>query len=284
MPKKIALITDSTCDIPQNLIQKYKIHVIPQIVIWGDEEYRDRVDLTPQMFYERLETESSIPSTTQPSPNDFKELYQKVIEQGAEDIVVITVSAEMSGTYQIAKKTGETVGVPVHVIDSKGPTMSLGWQVLSAARARENGGDLAGMLEAIEQARSKMVQIVCLDSLEFLHRGGRIGLATRYVGSILQLKPLVRINHETGLVEEAGRARTRQKSIDLLWDLFFDELDKNKPMRVAVLHGNALQEAEELASRIRTEYDLEELLVHMTGPVLGVNTGPQALALCGYTE
>jgi DegV family protein with EDD domain len=236
------------------------------------------------MFYDRLETDPVIPTTTQPSPSDFMELYQKIVEHGAEEIIVFTVSAAMSGTYQIAKRTGEQMDVPVHVIDSKGPTMSLGWQVLSAARAREDGGGVAEMVEAAKNARATMVQIVCLNSLEFLHRGGRIGTATRLVGSLLQLKPLVRINHETGLVEEAGRARTREKSKDLLWELFFKDMDKDRPMHIAVLHGNALEEAEALEKRIRDAFSPTEIFVQMTGPVLGVNTGPGALALCGYME
>lgn len=284
MANKIALITDSTSDIPQDLIDEFRIHVIPQVIIWGEDEYRDRVDLTSQQFYERLQTDPVIPTTTQPSPNDFIELYKRIIADGAEEIVVFTVSAAMSGTYQVALKSSEILGIPAHVVDSRGPTMSLGWQVLAAARTRDAGGDVPAMLEAASRARSGMVQIVCLDSLEFLHRGGRIGSATRLIGSMLQLKPLVRINHQTGLVEEAGRARTRKRSIELLWDLFFDALDTHNPMHIAVLHGDALGEARQLADRIVKEFSPLELFIQLTGPVLGINTGPQALALCGYTD
>jgi DegV family protein with EDD domain len=190
----------------------------------------------------------------------------------------------MSGTYQLAKQIGEQMSVPVHVTDSKGPTMSLGWQVLAAARAREAGSAIEGMIAAAERVRQKLVQIVCLDTLEYLHRGGRIGSATKFIGSMLDLKPLIQINHRSGLVEPAGRARTRKRSIETLVELFFEGLDRSKPMHIAVLHGDALEEAQTLVERIRQEYSPAELLLNITGPVLGINTGPRALALCGYTD
>ncbi len=284
MSHPIALITDSTCDIPEHLIQQYDITVIPELVIWGDETLRDRVDITPEVFYQRLETDKRHPSTTLPSPADFEKVYRNAIEQGAQEIVVTTVSSAMSGTYQLAKQVGDGMSVPVHVIDSKGPTMSLGWQTLAAARAREAGEAVAGMIAAAERVRQTLVQIVCLDTLEYLHRGGRIGTATKFIGSLLDLKPLVQINHQTGLVEPSGRARTRKNSIEMLVEKFFEQLDHAKPMHIAVLHGNALAEAQNLAERIQRDYSPAELLINITGPVLGINTGPRALALCGYTD
>jgi DegV family protein with EDD domain len=279
-----ALITDSTCDIPEDLIQQYDITVIPEIVIWGEETLRDRLDITPEAFYQRLETDQRHPSTTLPSPTNFEQVYQDAIAGGANQILVATVSSAMSGTYQLAKQIGDKMSVPVHVLDSKGPTMSLGWQVLAAARAREAGSATEGMIAAADRVCQKLVQIVCLDTLEYLHRGGRIGSATKFIGSLLDLKPLVRINHQSGLVEPAGRARTRKKSIETLLELFFEGLDRSQPMHIAVLHGNAVEEARALAERIRQEYSPAELLLNITGPVLGINTGPRALALCGYTE
>ncbi len=284
MTNPTALITDSTCDIPQTMIDEYGITVIPQFVVWGDEILRDRIDLTPEDFYKRLEQDKVWPTSTQPSPADFEKVYREAIANGAKEIVVLTVSSSMSGTFQLAEQVGKQMDVPVHVIDSKGPTLSLGWQVLAAARVRELGGDAAKMIHAAARVREKLVQIVCLDTLEYLHRGGRIGNATRFVGSLLNIKPLVQINHTTGEVESCGQARTRKKSIETLVSRFFEQLSPEKPKRVAVLHGNALPEAQALAERIRKEYNPLELLVNITGPVLGIHTGPRALALCGYTE
>ena len=284
MKNQTALITDSTCDIPQAMISQYGITIIPLGVVWGNELFLDRVDLTPEEFYQRLEIDPVWPTSTLPSPADFEKIYREAIANGAKEIVVMTVSGAMSGTFYLAEQVGKHMDVPVHVVDSKGPTMSLGWQVLAAARLREMGASAAKMIDAAAEVREKLVQIVCLDTLEYLHRGGRIGNATRFIGGLLDIKPLVEINHQTGLVEFCGQARTRKKSIETLLSRFIEKLPFNKPKRVTVLHGNALADAQALADRIKNDYNPLELLVNITGPVLGIHTGPRALALCGYSE
>ncbi len=283
-----AIIADSTCDIPAELIERYHIDVIPQIIIWGDQELRDRIDLQPEEFYRRLSTAPQLPTTSQPTVKSFGEHYQAAQASGATDIVVLTVSSAMSGTYQTALQAAQLAEVPVHVIDAKGPTMSLGWQTLAAARAREAGRDTAGIIAAAECVRRTIVQFVYMDTLEYLYKGGRIGNATRFIGALLDLKPLVEINHQTGLVEGADRVRTRRKGIETLYQRFFEKfaasIAARRPLHIAVLHGNAPEDAALLANRIRQEYQPAELLINITGPVLGLHTGPRALALCGYTE
>ena len=280
----IALMTDSTCDIPEDLIQQYDITVIPELVIWGEQTFRDHIDISPQTFYERIEKDPVMPTTTLPTPVEFEKAYKDAIAQGAKEIVMFTVSAAMSGTFQAAKQVADRMGFPVHVVDSKGPTMSLGWQVLAAARVREAGASVYEMLAAADKVREKLVLIVCLDTLEYLHRGGRIGTATKFLGTLLDIKPLVQINHKTGIVEPSGQARTRKKSIEVLIERFFEQVQTASPIHVAVMHGNALEEAQVIAERIRQKYSPKELLVNITGPVLGIHTGPRALALCGYSE
>ena len=281
---KVALITDSTCDIPDDLLAKYDITVVPSLVIWGDEVLRDRVDIQPEEFYRRLETDPRFPTTSQPTPQDFQKVYSEATQKGASEIIAITVSSAMSGTIESARQAADVADVPVHVVDSRGPTMTVGWQVLAAARAREAGGDAQAMVEAAGRARATMVQFVCLDTLEYLHKGGRIGSAATFIGTMLNIKPLVYINHETGLVEPGRRVRTRKKSLDALVEEFFGQIDIRKTLRVAVLHGNAREAAERIAERIRREFAPAELLVNITVPVLGVHTGPRAVALAGYTE
>jgi DegV family protein with EDD domain len=169
---RIALITDSTRDIPDDLLEKHDIAVVPSLVIWGDEILRDRVDIQPEDFYRRLETDPLFPTTSHPTPQDFLEAYAAAGQKGAGEIVVVTVSSAMSGTIESARQAAATIDIPVHVVDSKGPTMTVGWQVLAAARAREAGGDATAMLAAADRARASMVQIVCPDTLEYPHRGG----------------------------------------------------------------------------------------------------------------
>ena len=162
--------------------------------------------------------------------------------------------------------------------------MSLGWQVLAAARARERGGDVQAMAEAADSARNSMVLLVCLDTLEYLQRGGRIGGAARFVGTMLALKPLILVNHTTGLIEAGKRVRTRKKALGALAREFSASLDMGKRTRIAVMHGDAQADAEEVAERIQHEFSPVELVLNTTGPVIGIHSGPGAIALCGYTE
>jgi DegV family protein with EDD domain len=281
---KIARITDSTCDIPQTLLEQYDIRVIPQVIIWGEEELRDRVDIQPKDFYQRLRDSAQLPTTSQPPLQDFALSNRQAQEAGAREAVVITVSGAMSGTFQIAQQATQFVDIPVHVIDSRNPTMSLGWQVLAAAHKRECGGDAASMIDEVSQVRQRSAQYVFLDNIEYLYKGGRIGRASHLVGKLLNIKPLVRINSESVEVEAAGRARTKRKGLALMVEKFFNDTGSQGEMHNAVLPGNAFGLAHELAERICREYDPAELLINMAGPVLGMKTGPGALALCGYAQ
>ncbi len=284
----IAIIADSTCDIPVDLIECYHIDIVPQIIVWDNQELRDRVDIQPEEFYRRLSASSQLPTTSQPTVESFCEHYQAALASGAKDIVVLTVSSAMSGTYQTAQQAAQFVDVPVHVIDAKGPTMSLGWQTLAAARAREVRADVASIIAAADCVRETLAQFVYLDTLEYLYKGGRIGNATRFIGSLLDLKPLVEINHQSGLVEGADRVRTRRKGIEALYQRFFAKFQTaitlQRPLHIAVLHGGVPEDAALLAERIQQQYHPAELLINITGPVLGLHTGPRALALCGYSE
>lgn len=280
----LAIICDSTCDIPQDMIDRYDIQVVPQYVIWGDEQYRDRVDIQPEEFYQRLVSDNVRPTTSQATIGDFKEAIQSAIEKGASEAIILTVSSAMSGTYEMAKQAADAASIPVSVIDSKGPTMTLGWQVLAAARARDEGTSREEIIEKVAQVRDKLVQVVAMQTLDYLQTGGRIGDAAKWVGTLLRVKPVVTINHQTGRVEPAGLARTYRSLLNMLQKKFFEGIEAGKKLHVAVLHGDALEEAQKLAEQIKKEFDPVELIINITGPVLGINTGPGALALCGYTE
>jgi DegV family protein with EDD domain len=280
----IAIICDSTCDIPQDMIDQYNIRVVPQYVIWGDEQYRDRVDLEPEEFYRRLASDDQRPTTSQATIGDFLEEIKSAVEDGASEAIILTVSSAMSGTYQMAKQAAEKASIPVKVIDSKGPTMTLGWQVLAAARARNAGAATEEIIQRVAEVRRKMVQVVAMQTLDYLQTGGRIGDAAKWVGTLLKVKPVVTINHQTGRVEPAGLARTYKSMINMLYKKFFNALEGGGKLHIAILHGNALEEAQKLAERIKEEFDPVELIINITGPVLGINTGPGALALCGYAE
>ncbi len=280
----VALLTDSTCDVPDALLAHYDISFVPASILWGDEILRDRIDISAAEFYHRLERDPNYPKTAHASPEEFRLAYEAAHAAGAQEIIIITVSSAMSGTYNAARLGADLVSFPVTVVDAKGPTMSVGWQVLAAARVREAGGDARAMIAAAERARQSMAQWVSLDTLEYLHKGGRIGNATRLVGTLLNIKPLVFIDHTTGLVESGPQVRTRRKSLDALYQSFFAQLGGRQRLRIAVLHGGAEEEAKEIAGRIQREHNPLELILTMTTPVLGVHTGPRAVALCGYAD
>jgi DegV family protein with EDD domain len=283
MTHKIALITDSTCDLPRDILEKYEIQVVPLAIIWGDDQFRDGIDLSAEDFYQRLESDPTLPTTSQPTPREMVQAYETAHKNGAEEILIITISSAMSGTHESALQAAELVEIPVKVLDSKANSMSLGWQVIAAARAREEGGDLGEMVQAAEIARSSMVYIITLDTLEYLHKGGRIGGASHFIGNLLNLKPQISVDHQTGQVAGGRRSRTRKKALADLYRDFFALVDTDKELHIAVLHNAALEEAQELARRIEKEIEPEEILLSIVSPVLGVHTGPRAVALCGYT-
>ncbi len=284
MTHKIALLTDSTCDIPQEFLDQYQIQVIPLTIIWGGEQFRDGVDLSADEFYKRLESDPTIPTTSQPTPQQMVQAYESAKKKGAEEILIITISRAMSGTFESATAAAGMVDIPVTVLDSKANSMSLGWQVLAAARAREQGGDLQSMINAADKARSTMVYIISLDTLEYLHKGGRIGGASHFIGNLLNLKPQISVDHNSGEVAGGRRSRTRKKALADLYMDFFDQVDNEKPLRIAVLHNAAPDEARAVAEKIKAEFDPEEVIISIVSPVLGVHTGPRAVAICGYAE
>jgi DegV family protein with EDD domain len=284
MSKKIALITDSTNDIPKELREKYQIYVVPLTIVWGKEQFRDGIDLDPEDFYSKLTTTPPLPTTSQPTPQEFVDIYQRAQADGADEIVVITISSAMSGTIGSARTAAEGFPIPVHIVDSRSNSMSLGWQVLAAVRERENGGDALQMIAASERVRKSLHYHIVLETMDYLFHGGRIADAARLVTGVLKIKPQIRVNHETGSVEPGDISRTRTQAIERLYSSFFKKLDTTKPMHIAVLHNAALKEAEELAARVREEFHPAELIIAIVSPVLGVHTGPQALALCGFSE
>jgi DegV family protein with EDD domain len=238
--------------------------------------------MQPRDFYERLKTDDRRPTSSQAGVPDFLAAIEGAAEQGADRALILTVSSAMSGAFRMAEQAAEEAAIPVEVIDSKGPSMSLGWQVLAAARAREAGKDQNAIRAVVDQVRQNLTQLVGMESLEYLQTGGRIGDAVKWVGTLLKVKPLVSINHDSGRVEPASLARTHSAMVKQLLSRFESAMEGKTERHVAVLHGNAPEEAEALAEKVREALDPAELLINITGPVLGINTGPGALALCGY--
>ena len=282
MSPRIALITDSTCDIPVEWRQQYGIFTIPLTIVFGDQAYLDGVELSAQQFYERLTGSDQVPTSSQPAPKSFLAAYRAAAEAGAQQALVFTISAAMSGTIESARRAAEESPIPVQVIDSKNNSMGLGWQVIAAARARDAGAGLDEMKAAALRVQKAMAYYISLDTIDYLRRGGRISDAARFVNSILQIKPLIYVKPESGTVGAGMPARSRKSAVDGMYKEFFRHVDPQLPLHIAVLHNSVPDEAQELAERVRAEYHPQELIITITSPVLGVHTGPRAIALCGY--
>lgn len=282
MANKIALITDSTCDIPEEWRKQFDIKIIPLTIIWNDQQYLDGVNIKAEEFYERLGKDPFHPTTSQPTPQIFVNAYQEAADKGYDEILVVTISSAMSGTILSAQQAAEHSPIPVHVVDGKSNSMGLGWQVIAAARAREQGADIPTLLSIIDKVRNQMAYYISLDTMDYLFKGGRFGDAIKFLNSVIKVRPLILVNHETGAVGASIPARSRSGAIDGLYKQFFKNIDTNLPLHITVLHNAAFEEAKELADRVINEYHPKELFISIVSPILGVHTGPRAIALCGY--
>ena len=278
----IALITDSGCDLPDELLRQHDIALVPLYVMWGNEQLRDRLDISAETFYRRLVTDPVHPTTSQPQPSDFARAITEAQARGAAEAVIITISSGMSSTYESALGAARTAAIPVHVVDSRANSLTQGFQALAAARVRAAGGRVQDMIAAADRVRRHAATLLHVDTLEYLRRGGRIGRAAKWLGTILNLKPLLQVDHQTGRIEPLSRARSRAQSLEKLYASFFERLDTSLPLHIGIVHSESRADAEALAARIQREYQPVELLIGITSPVMGVHTGPGAMALCGY--
>lgn len=284
MPHTIALVTDSTCDIPAQWVEQYQIGVVPMTIIFGSETYLDRVEMTAEQFYARLPNEKHHPTTSQPTPQMFLEAYRKAAANGAQQVLAITISSAMSGAMASALQAAGESPIPVAVVDGKNNSMGLGWQLVAAARAREAGADLAAMIAAAKQLQEGMVYYITLDTIEYLAKGGRIAGAVKFLSSVIQIKPLIYVKPDQGVVGASIPARSRKGALEGLYKEFFKHFKPGQALHIAVLHNNALEEAQALAEQVQRAYAPKEMFITIVSPALGVHTGPRAVALCGYAE
>jgi DegV family protein with EDD domain len=271
----VKIVTDSSADLPAEVVKELGITVIPLYVRFGEEVLRDRVDISEDEFYNRLQNDPVHPNTTQPTPQDFIDLYQKVA-RGADGIVSIHISSKLSGTCNSALQARETMEgqCPIEVVDSELLSMALGLVVIAAATAAKAGESMDKVVEAAKQTMPKIRLLALLDTLKYLLLGGRIGKAKALLGSILSVKPILTL--KDGEVVPAGQVRTRPKGLGRLFE-FVQSATNIKDL--AVVHSTTPDEAEALAERIGSVYDRKKIRMSRLGPVLGVHIGPAALIL-----
>ena len=278
---EVAIMTDTTCDLPAGMLEAHGIKAVPLYILWGDEQLVDGKDIDADMFYARLPNDPNHPTTSQPTPGDF---VKALADVEAEDVVIITLSKALSGTYDSAIKAAEEVDHRLHVMDSRSLSLGLGWQVLAAARAREKGAGVDEILAAAERVRDTSSLLLTLETLEYLHRGGRIGAVSKFLGSAIQLKPVLAVDHATGVLEPVAKIRTRKRAVRRLVEATFERVDPCKPLRVAIIHGAAPDDAERLRREVETICTPLEIITGQITPVLGVHGGPGAVGLLAFNE
>ncbi len=275
MMSKVAIVTDSTSDLPSEFSRSLPIHTLPLQVIWGEEILKDRVDIQPQAFYERLASAKVMPTTSQVTPEAVKELYSRLLDEGY-DILSIHISSKLSGTLDSATQAKTALGKGnIELFDSLMTSMAMGFQVLAAARAAKEGASLKECTAQAEQVRANTNVYFAVSTLEFLHRGGRIGGAAAFLGTALNLKPILALRD--GKVEAVERVRTMGKALDRLVDYCAKGLEGKRSIRLAVLNANAPHESqlllEKLSARLNTN-DIIETFHSDISPVLGTHAGP----------
>jgi DegV family protein with EDD domain len=276
---KFAVVTDSTAYIPAEYVKKHNITVAPQVLIWGNETLRDGIDIRSDEFFARLKTSKAMPSTSQVSPSTMQSVFQPLVDQGFE-VLGIFISSKLSGTLQSAVQGKEMMGKAaekVTLVDSQSTAMALGFQVLTAARALEAGSTLKECVALAESAHKRTGVLFAVDTLEFLHRGGRIGGAQRYIGAALNLKPILELRN--GVVEGIERIRTKGKAHDRILELIVEKTKGKSNIRIASLHANAADDARVLLDRAVKELNPTETIFTEVSPVVGTHTGPGTVGL-----
>jgi DegV family protein with EDD domain len=281
MPK-VGIVTDSTCDMEPADLEAINVKMVPLTVHFGDKHYRDWIDLRPEDFYPMLESASALPTTSQPSPADFIAAYRELAAAGFEEIVVITLSAALSGTYESAVLAAKDSPVPIRIVDGRRASQGTALIVQAAAEARDQGMT-AEQIEAraIEVARESRLFFL-LDTLEYLVKGGRAGKATGLAASLLNIKPVLQVNAE-GIIEPFKKVRGRSQAVAALALHVAEESRERGRLRVALLHAALEGEADELETALKDAGADVEIVSHgVIGAVIGTYTGPGAVGVTYY--
>lgn len=280
--RKVAVVMDSTANLSPEILAENDLETIPLNLIWGGESYRDGIDITTDEFYERLANSSEMPTTSQPSVGDFQEFYTRVAET-AESIVCVTISSDLSGTYASATGAAELMeGVPIEVIDSRSVSVGHGFVTLAAARAAQAGADCQAAAQAARDVVPILDVFFAVDTLEYLHRGGRIGGASWLIGSALSIKPVLQV--DDGKIDSLTRVRTKKKALKYLADLAEQKYQGKNNVHLAVVDAVSPDEARQLGEELQKRLNPVELIYGELSPVVGTHGGPGTVGFGGYYE
>lgn len=271
----VRIVTDSSCDLTDEEVAAHGIEVVPLSIRFGSDEYEDRSELSVESFYEKLAASSVLPETAAPAPGKFEAAFRRQQEAGADAVVCINLSAGLSATMQSAQNAAVAVkdDLDVRVLDSTSVTSGLGTQVLLAAEAAAGGASADEVAALVEQLAARTHVFGALDTLENVKKGGRIGGAQALLGSLLSIKPILDLS--SGTVEEAGKARTRKKALEVLRDKV---AEAGTIEHLCVTHGLA-PEVDQMLDLLAPLYPRDQIRVGHIGPVIGTHGGPRVMGV-----
>jgi len=280
--QKITVVTDSSASLPAEIRTGLGICVIPLWLIWDNDCYRDGVDIQPGEFYQRLRNSTTLPSSTHPSVEEFKVFFQECAKD-SDAIVNVLASSRISGTVDSALAAKEFIPeCSIHVIDSYFSAMGQGLIAMAAARAAAAGRPVDQVVAAAEKMREKVNLLFVVDTLEYLHKGGRIGGAKRLLGTALNIKPI--LHFENGLIEPLSQTRTKKKAVDEMLNIANERLGGKKMAEAAIVHVDCPEEGNSLADLVKDRFNPAETFISDVSPVVGTHVGPGGLGLAFYPD
>ena len=279
---KIVVVTDSSAYIPKGALEGLNVSVIPLWLIWDDERFRDGVDIDPPTFYRRLKESRTLPTSSQPSPGEFAAFFRQVAAE-ADAIISVLVSSKISGTIASAQAAqAQLPELTIRIVDSLSSSMGLGMVVLAAARAAAAGRSLDEIVAAAEGMRERMHFLFVVDTLEYLHRGGRIGGARRLLGTALRVKPILQFRD--GKIESLTQARTKRKAIIRILEIVEERLGGKGMAEAAVVDIDAPGDGDAVAEMIVERFGAPVVHRSTVSPVVGIHVGPGAIGIAFYAE
>lgn len=284
MENKVAILTDSTASIPEEMLKELNIHTVAYYIHRGEEVLRDLVTIQRKEFLHWLETAKVLPTTASPGPGDYVQAYEELAEAGNEEIVSIHMTSRASGAYQAASVAQSMLkekrpGIRVEVIDSCQVALCQGWMAIEAARAALAGLRLEAIVEKVKKMIPRTNILQTADTLKYLYMGGRIGKAKSLLGSLLNIKPIITI--EDGIIVPAGIARSRSQAYQVIVSKIEAAAGRGK-VKVACVHAGAREEAEKLKKMVEARLDSLETIIAELSPALAVHTGPGTAGICYF--
>ncbi len=280
----VRIVTDSLAMLPPEVVEQHGITVVPAHVSFGEDRYTENVNLTNEEFYARLRTDDTHPTTSQPSPGDFQQVYEALADEADTDsIVCITVSVKLSGTYNSARAAAQTMtGQRIEVVDTELAALAEGALVIEAARLAAAGADADAVLARVRELQPHCGVALTLDTLDYLHKGGRIGRAQHLIGSLLRFRPVLHLDN--GELAPLARPRTRRKAVAHLLEYAAERAGGNELTMAGILHADAPGDAAELRRQVEARFRVGELYEGEIGPAIGSHVGPGTVGLCFRTQ